>query len=197
MNPMSTLSMESFSNSLKAFYRALVHHKTTEEEKILSYDSNGSEYEYENFIWRNFGVLDSTRSGSDTPGYANANESGKYVAFNVCQKNLILTWLGDAAFVFNSAFLTAAKTDYLDVTVTGTNSQSGVSQSLTSTLHTDYRTKIYFNFKNIDTLTFSAGGDKNFAMDDFTFNEPVPEPATLLLFGTGLAGLIAVRRKIK
>ena len=168
---------------------------TTEAFKSLSWDSGSNTYKYEGFTWRNFGVLDSTRSSNETPGYAKANESENYVAFNVCQQNLILSWMGNGTFDFNSAFLTAAKTDLLDITVTGTNSDSGYSQSLLCTLLTSDRTKFDFNFKNIHTLTFSSGGLKNFAMDDFTFNEPVPEPATILLFGTGMAGLFAVRRK--
>ncbi|MEA1933118.1 MAG: PEP-CTERM sorting domain-containing protein [Thermodesulfobacteriota bacterium] len=139
--------------------------------------------------------MDSTRSSNETPGYAKANESGNYVAFNVCQQDLILSRPGNGTFDFNSAFLTAAKTDHLDITVTGTNSDSGHSQSLPCTLRTTDRTKFYFNFKNIHTLTFSAGGDKNFSMDDFTFNEPVPIPGTFLLFGTAMVGLFAVRRK--
>ena len=168
---------------------------TTEEFKILSWGSGSDTYK--GFTWKNFGVLDSTRSSNEPPGYAKANESGNYVAFNVCQQDLILSWLGNGTFDFNSAFLTAAKTDHLDITVTGTNSDSGHSQSLSCTLLTSDRTKFYFNFKNIHTLTFSAGGDKNFAMDDFTFNEPVPIPATLLLFGTAMVGLFAVRRKTR
>ena len=170
---------------------------TTEAFKSLSWDSGSNTYKYKGFTWRNFGVLDSTRSSNKTSGYAKANKSGNYVAYNVCQQNLILSWLGNGTFDFNSAFLTAAKTDHLDITVTGTNSDSGHSQSLPCTLLTSDRTKFYFNFKNIDTLIFSTGGYKNFAMDDFTFNEPVPEPATVLLFGTGMAGLFAVRRKTR
>ena len=170
----------------------------TEAFKSLSWDSGSNTYyKYEGFTWRNFGVLDSTRSSELTPGYAKANESGNYVAYNVCQQDLILSWLGNGTFDFNSAFLTAAKTDHLDITVTGINTDSGHSQSLSCTLLTSDRTKFYFNFKNIHTLTFSAGGDKNFAMDDFTFNEPVPIPATVLLFGTAMVGLFAVRRKTR
>ena len=168
---------------------------TTEAFKSLSWDSGSNTYKYKGFTWRNFGVLDSTRSSNKTSGYAKANKSGNYVAYNVCQQNLILSWLGNGTFDFNSAFLTAAKTDHLDITVTGINTDSGHSQSLSCTLLTSDRTKFYFNFKNIHTLTFSAGGDKNFAMDDFTFNEPVPIPATVLLFGTAMVGLFAVRRK--
>jgi len=36
-----------------------------------------------------------------------------------------------------------------------------------------------------------------FAMDDFTYNATVPEPSTLLLFGTGLIGIGIFRRKFK
>ena len=44
-------------------------------------------------------------------------------------------------------------------------------------------------------ITFNAAGAR-FAVDNLTF-EPVPEPASLVLFGIGLAGLVASRKRRK
>ncbi|MDD5760018.1 MAG: PEP-CTERM sorting domain-containing protein [Desulfobulbaceae bacterium] len=51
---------------------------------------------------------------------------------------------------------------------------------------------------NVYRINFIGGS--YYTIDDFTFNEEqqsVPEPATLLLLGTGLTGLIGARRKKK
>ena len=65
------------------------------------------------------------------------------------------------------------------------------------------------NWTGIDTILFDVNGSDWFTMDNFTFNEfndlvaeknaePVPEPATLFLFGTGLVGLAgSMKRKKK
>ncbi len=54
-------------------------------------------------------------------------------------------------------------------------------------------------YDGISSLVFTAGLSDYSNMDDLSFNggstAPVPEPATLLLFGTGIAGLAAVVRR--
>jgi hypothetical protein len=49
-------------------------------------------------------------------------------------------------------------------------------------------------------MDFRPGLNGFFAIDDFRFEStsaPVPEPVTMILFGTGLAGLVCVARKRK
>jgi hypothetical protein len=53
------------------------------------------------------------------------------------------------------------------------------------------------DMNNIDTLVFTATAGslgKNFLMDNFT-TSPVPIPGALLLFGSGLLGLVGIGRK--
>jgi hypothetical protein len=57
----------------------------------------------------------------------------------------------------------------------------------------------FFGFTGtlIDKVVFNVAGDQLALIDNAAFNNTsaAPEPATMLLFGTGIAGLIAARRK--
>lgn len=61
--------------------------------------------------------------------------------------------------------------------------------------------QIALGFTGVSSLVIAGEWDGSFIMDDFGFNSnstaPVPEPATIFLFSTGIAGLIgsSVRKK--
>ena len=162
---------------------------------------------YGGLDWTDMGYLNSSQYGSATTGYVGGTVSGDYVAFNEFAR---VATVSDGVFDFNSAYLASAWNDNLSVTVQGflggselynvTVNNLQYSQTLGATA-----TLINFNFLGIDSLVFTSfggtdadandgGGGAQFVMDNFTFNETVPEPATLALLSLGLFGIGAARR---
>jgi len=159
---------------------------------------------YGGLDWNNMGYMHSTNYATFS-GYNNGIVSGEYVAFNLAGATAIVS---NGVFDFNGAYFTAAWRDGLNIDVVGKLGGSTLYDQ-TITVNTSGPTSYDLNFLGIDELVFNSyggvfnpiytgigGSGTQFAMDNFTFNA-VPEPSTLLLFGTGLIGIGVFRRKFK
>ncbi|MBC2714549.1 MAG: PEP-CTERM sorting domain-containing protein [Desulfobacteraceae bacterium] len=146
---------------------------------------------YGGLDWNNFNVIHEDRYTYEN-GYQYANVSGTNSVFNYFDRTAVIS---NSTFDFNGAYFTSAWTSVNILTITG--SFNG-SQLYSEQFRLSNTTATWFdvNFFGVDELSFSTVGS-HFAMDNFTYNEtaPVPEPATVLLMGAGLLGLMGYNRK--
>ena len=157
---------------------------------------------YHGFTWNNFFVYQS--SCAPASGYANGVVSTPNVAYNGYGNLASVSSLNP--FTFTSVYMTAAWNNGLTVTVNGYDASNNVIDNTSFVLSTLGPTNEVFNWTGVYSVDFIGSGGVNpgysgsgthIAFDNMLMNNATvtPEPATLVLLATGLAGIGGIVRR--
>lgn len=142
---------------------------------------------YQGFNWDNLGAI--SADAYPGSGYEAGTVSFGNTAFNRDGGTAAIS--RDTKFNFAGAFFTSAWLDQELAFDGWRDGQLVYSTSVSYVLDTTTPLWIGLGWSGIDTLVIYNSSGTPWAMDDFT----VPEPGSLALFGTLLAGLAVARRR--
>ncbi len=142
-------------------------------------------------------------------GYGNVTWYGAWTYYGFVQPpynphtppNRVYTGLADSKFTFNNGPVVFDGAWFAGVDTTTVEFQGylgGVLQFTSSVLtNSDVPTFLNFGYNGmVDRIDVVSNAPDFYIMDDVTYETGVPEPGSLLLMGTGLAGLAGyIRRK--
>jgi hypothetical protein len=107
-----------------------------------------------------------------------------------------ITLIGTGTFTWNSAYFKAQSAGtYFQFN--GYNNGSKLYSTAILSISTIAPQQIIFNWSGIDEIRFVRQGGDMIAMDDFVYTPTVPIPGAVWLLGSGLIGIVGVRRKFK
>ena len=155
---------------------------------------------YHGFDWVNFGIINAL----NVAGLTNTATSGSNVAFNG-----LGGWPASISkndpFFLNDLYIAGWIHDSFNLDITARDINNIIIFSDIYTIYANSPALIEFNLANVVELAFTplkpdgtpASSDFWFVIDDFRYNEPVPEPSSMILGFIALGGMTGLRRNQK